>query len=356
MATEHAHEAFLLMRQCAGRCLVTYTMRLVGQHPLWQSYDKQFKALCKDIISCSPPLAFIQSKHGGLGLLLSEHTAASACLASTLEAEKATQMAVNKEVLHHFAADPRWIRSSGALNALGLPRLDDIVADAVRSTTRTEKLQHKCVEVIEETQRSKLIESLTPAQEGRRRGSLQPAANLWLTNLVQLNSAHFRLLVRHRFLQPITATTPICPQCRKVTLDQEGQHILSCMTSGSRTVLHSSLCKSIAQVASQGLLNATREYRPQPTISDLRVDIALRDVDTTTCFDVAIHNPAWPAYPASPGGAAQRYEKVKNTKYQPLMTDSTVFIPLVAETGFCWSPSALAALRSSAFPFLRDSG
>lgn len=120
------------------------------------------------------------------------------------------------------------------------------------------------------------------------------------------------------------------------------------MTSGSRSVLHSSLCKAIAQVASQGLLNATREYRPQPTTSDLRVDIALRDVDTTTCFDVAVHNPVWSTYPGSPGGAALRYEKGKNAKYQPLMTDSSVFIPLVAETGFCWSPSALTALRSIA--------
>jgi hypothetical protein len=95
-------------------------------------------------------------------------------------------------------------------------------------------------------------------------------------------------------------------------------------------------------------LNATREYRPQPTTSDLRVDIALRDVDTTTCFDVAVHNPVWSSYPGSPGGAALRYEKGKNAKYQPLMTDSSVFIPLVAETGFCWSPSALTALRSIA--------
>ena len=82
----------------------------------------------------------------------------------------------------------------------------------------------------------------------------------------------------------------ICPKCERIT-DGFGRHELSCMSGGSKTLIHHGLVNAIAGIVKQTANSVVTEFRALPADPQIRADLFMWYDGCLTAFDVAVTNP-----------------------------------------------------------------
>lgn len=341
-ALPHKHVALALLHYCASSAKVMHLMRGLGNIPLWRRCDDLVaKALFSIVGGLLPPKAYSQAtaplRFGGLGIRqIAIHATVAHCVSLRRAIEHHQTLC---SVDHTAVLRDRAVSLANACTSLATTTtFKDKFLDVLRSDgsrVSAKDLQSSASHAIEEQRHNARLADPTLNVRERSRiiactakytglvfyGSVfTTAARLWLDDVTFVTAARLRLGI------PLGPERP-CLLCHgKDKADALGDHSLSCMSGGNKTLLHHEVLDVVFDLASKLGGIPAREAHPFPDAADinLRMDVVVRcpgDRDKALLCDVAIVNPLARAHLNNaaardlPAGAATAYEATKVAKY-----------------------------------------
>jgi hypothetical protein len=360
VASVDPHAAFGLLRACGGAKLLMYHMRALGPIPALQDFDESQRGALTTIVgpisgqACAA--AFLPVCLGGLGFQSAHAIAPAAFISSRVATRSTTQKLLSNRTLPDNAI------TMICLAALGpCPDALELARTSLSAKTAPPKLQKLLSALVTINKRKALLEDPETSlrlQVAVSSGSREHAG-YWLSlppgipKEVWLPPRLFVTAVRHRLADPIGQPSYECDLCAaRISNDEHGDHLLTCMAGGKRTLIHDTLRNKLGALASQALMGAKvgPEVQCLPRSPGLRMDIVLRGGQSKdTLIDVAMTHPYTTGSIqkgiAEPGGAATAYETIKKVKYRPFVDDtSQEFVPMIIDTFGAWGKSALPCL------------
>ena len=187
-----------------------------------------------------------------------------------------------------------------------------------------------------------LVEKLPHRMKAILLSASDPGASLWVSTPgscckhLWLSSELFVVLARFRMGMHLCDADFVCPQCRQSTSDRLGDHALTCMSGGLRTLAHNAMRDQVSSLLSECLLRPIRETHPFTSSPAARIDISVFWQGKEHLIDVAITHPLREGglhdASTSPGGAATTYEKVKISEYGRYVDATQQLVPLIFDT------------------------
>ena len=415
--------AYLLLRYCGGFPSTQFHTRIMGPSPHLRSVDEATLAALKSImgnldtfgtLACQLPI-----KKGGLGIFMTEFHAPLAHFESRRQAA-AVAAILAPELLQAFPKPdvqslPESIRPMAA-NLIPFPScplpaedahsLPDPPADtpilpaptpasappAAPPVLRRASLRPSFHDVI----LTQAMEVASDIQKICLKSGSSSHNGYWLScpTGVSLSTRYlqeeFPTLCRLRLGQPFgpASASYTCPKCEDTFHDDPHHlHVFGCMKGGGKTAVHTTLCQTLASLASVALLRPRREVMltmqsshpstpiPQDAPTNInnnnnnnnnntqvaptsntkyRMDIVFDQVSARgqvveLMLDVAVASPFTSSYCSlaskSPGGAATAYESVKFNKYLGFMLPHQSLHPIVVDSLGAWGKSAAPMLK-----------
>ena len=367
VAAEDLQMAFVLLRCCGAFPSLVFFLRAMGPWPAWEDVDKALDSVVGALLGADGAACAQVSlplSRGGLGLRASVPFGPVACIAAICRAKELALLFTSR----CFPPDALLLAS------LASPVLAQFPLALQQALELAGPCQHAGVggaDVVQVRLQAKLSSSIDGELAARVRAGLDPrgiarvaaaanGTNLWLlcppdtSNLLVLSSPAFRALARFRLGLPVTDVPRPCQFCLRVDADVLGDHSLSCMAGGVRTLAHNALRDKLFQLATSALLSPQREVSVFPASSSQRIDLVVRGGfgHRTALFDIAITHALTPGGLRAPGEAASRYEAVKTAEYGRFVDVNTqLFFPAVVDTFGGWGDSVRPALNVLAHNF-----
>ena len=288
---------YCLLRHCTGQCQTNFLARMCGFREAYRELDYEIhRALESAVGPLSERLAWAQAtlplRLGGLGIRLMSPYAAAAHCASVGAALKLEPSIVFEGVRmkHYWAVDEALSNSSIATlhNYASIEK-------CAREGLAADGAQRRFCKVIDDRQHDALLRDAEPRDKVRLLSSMGEHALAWLNVYpsVALRFAMkpqaFRVAVRFTLGVRI-GDARICPKCERMT-DGFGRHELSCMSGGSKTLIHHGLVNAIAGIVKQTANSVVTEFRAFPADPQIRADLFMWYDGCLTAFDVAVTNP-----------------------------------------------------------------
>jgi hypothetical protein len=372
-----------MLNFCASGTKVNHLMRGLGQLPEWKQCDtmigRALTTICGGVLSdTAHDRATTLPSLGGLGIRnIDPHSTIAHATAVRRAMEQHSKVCaatadysapLRVYILARVAADTLLATFTAPVDSLKALLRKDKVTIAARDMQRT------CSRALEQLRFDARLAAI-PKRETRRRAHLQCAtakySALWLYGSVTnasrmwLDNGLFVVAIRLRLGEPL-ATEPLpCVLCKgKFQSDPLGDHTLSCMAAGAKTILHHSIVDEVMALANKAFAMPRREDRPfDGQFKNSRLDVVIRlpgDRAKAKLCDVAVIHPMAAANikHAGPAAAATAYEKVKHGKYDaavaalrqadPLGGDSVELCPLVFDTLGGVSSTCVATIKQLA--------
>ena len=374
----HKHVALALLHFCASSSKVMHLMRGLGPvDQLWKQCDDLIAgALCTIVGGLLPPAAHQQAtaplRFGGLGVRqIDVHASVAHCVAlrRAIEQHRTLCAADHTPTLLTAATEcANACRHLATVTEFKNKFLTLLRTDASRPCPKD--MQSAASHAVEEQRHAKRLGDKSIRIRDRSRiaacsakytglvyygATFATSARLWLDNSTFVAATRLRLGI------PIGPERP-CVLCHgKTTADALGDHSLSCLHGGNKTLLHHEVLDVIFNLASKLGGIPAREAHPFPDAdnNNMRMDVVVRcpgNRDHALLCDVAITHPlaqshlANASYRDQPAGAATAYEAVKRQKYAAGVAslNNASLRPLVFDTFGGLSSTCAATIKDFA--------
>jgi hypothetical protein len=365
LAHRDAQACMSLLRLCGGFPRAVYFMRGLSAQPAWTQIDTATANVLRLIVPQTTAAAHAQAqlpiREGGLGLRSCENHAAVAFVAAATAAAKLAQ---NFSSVVTATLDPLVRESLEASTLAPFPRTKALMADVPTQGDVPKKLQSAWSSSLDAETFEKLKADFSAVDTARWAAASGKGSSYWLTvpagceRAVRLSSAAFVVHVTRRLGLPV-GERAICHLCNNREADAEGNHILTCCTSGAKTKVHHAVRDELFTLASIGLLRPQKEAHVLTAAPNQRLDVVLPTGPQSkqVLLDVAVTHALRDSWLSHPGKAAQCYEPTKFAEYiDKVNTHAQELVPVVFDSFGNLGPAADKTLRWMANAYASRSG
>ena len=389
---ENHHVALALLHFCASGAVLNHLLRGFGSHRFGEVCDgfvsDAIGQICGGVM---PPLALQQARSpqrfGGLGIRFMHLHAAGAHAVSVRRAIEGANIVCRPGIVAAFRADllvaverliskdPLYATTPALAARLLEPLRLDPAAGAPPDMSRTIS---DAIETARFEHRLAALPTGTSNADRRARAHARVVtakySALWMYSSVRsscaplwLENPEFLVAIRLRLGIPLAAEPQRCDFCQVPAVsDIMGDHSCSCMSGGSRTLLHHSIVREIMDLANHARTLPRCEAHPFVGDADqnLRIDVLIRmpQVDLSAgLIDVAVTHPVGVSYLSRaaalvPAGIATEYEQIKQRHYSAAVDRltsrapyaSAKLLPVVFDTFGGFSKTCVETLKTLA--------
>ncbi len=364
VARQDPHAGLAVTRYCGGFALLCFYMRLCGSSPSLVEHDEALVSEVLEHLSVSMTTtgafqASLPIRFGGLGLRPTAPFAAAAAVASAIAALPLAKLFTSATLpvdqflqAHLLALPPPALAVAACIQQEFVKAMEENKSPVGRL------IQKRISAPIDESFKNALAEAAGPRDLARVSSATAPGGSLWLSlpamgcRELWLEPVVFRHAVALRLGLPVAPGPYTCVFCDG-SADPLGDHALTCMHGGHRTLLHHQIVSTIVSFASAGLMHPQREVT-LPRTSNQRMDIVLRSgFRKTQLIDVAVTHPLTadhiPKAIAAPAGAATAYEARKIATYANSYDKAVEqLVPCIVDTFGGWGDAARPLLNKIA--------